>query len=226
MSIYTECTNYRDVVYCSIGSGKLIVGDNSTVDNNGAFNNKMFTKLTIPERVNGQRIVEIGKYAFRLQEQLVSVTINAKITQIGFHTFFRCESLSSINIPSSVEFIGSAGISCVDASYLTVDGTLNIFIDYPSKLQTIGRNSFERKKNVILYFGGTSSPSSIDTKMFHGVSNVTIFTPEQITFGTYETTSIGFDFFTRYNRVFATKCQYQHLSRKYITCLIATIFIS
>ena len=198
MITYTDCFIINDVVYCNIGNEKVIVGDNSSTYSNGVYDNKMMiTSLTIPAHANGKRIAEIGQYAFCNQNQLSTVIIKAKITQINYFAFYSCSSLVLINIPSSVVFIGHCGVSCLNRSgNPTSSGTLSVFFDYPSSIKTIGNFGFERKSNVIVYFGGTKAPY-IGEKLFYGSSNVTVYSPTSINFGPYETVVIDSKFFSR-----------------------------
>ena len=222
MTRYTDCFNTDDVIYCNIDNGKVIVGNNSTTKSNGVYNNKAITKLTIPARANGKLIAEIGQCAFNYQQQLASVIINAKITQINWHAFYSCSSLMLINIPSSVAFIGQGGISCLSPGDLTSSGTLSVFFDYPSSIKTIGNYGFERKLNVIIYFGGKRAPN-IGESLFLGSSNATIYSPTRIDFGSYKTVAIDSKFFTR-NFGIQTCKNRNHLSLQlaysFMICLI------
>ena len=207
MSSYTDCFNIGDVVYCNIENQKVIVGDNSTTQSNGAFNKKALTSLTIPERANGKRITEIGRCAFQNQGQLATVTIKAKITQINNDAFHYCVSLVFINIPSSVTYIAKLAISCVTSSDATASGILNVLFDYPSSIKTIGEFGFERKTNVVVYFGGAQAPS-ISQYLFYHSSSVVIYSPKSIKFGSYNTIAIDSKFFMRDQRI--NTCKYRN----------------
>ena len=55
MVTYNDCINKNNIIYCNIENGKLIVGNNSTTLNNGAFNSHSFTRLTISEKIGEKK---------------------------------------------------------------------------------------------------------------------------------------------------------------------------
>ena len=66
-------------------------------------NNK---SVTIPDTLDGSPVTEIGDYAF-LNSQITDVVIPDTVKIIGGGAFSRCEQLSVIDIPKSVERIGA-----------------------------------------------------------------------------------------------------------------------
>ena len=201
---YSDCFNSKDILYCKIGNGKAIVGNNSTNFNNAAVNNiKSFEKIIIPERINGMKITEVGSGAFVDQKNLISVTIKANIKQINSYAFYFCINLKAINVPATVEFIGHSGISSTTTGYGLSQGTINIFIEYPSRLKTIGAFCFEQKENINLYYGGFLAPT-IDHSLFKNANNIAVYSPEQMKFGNETTIGLGKDFFS------LKKCSVSH----------------
>ena len=57
-------------------------------------------------------------------------------------------------------------------------------------------NYYFGQKNVIVYFSGFKAPS-IDTNLFWGSKNSTIYSPEETDFGGHKTVPLGIDFFSR-----------------------------
>lgn len=73
--------------------------------------------VVIPSKVTKDEVdysvTSIGKEAFYLSTELVSVTISDHVTNIADHAFDACWSLASVNIPNSVTHIGEyAFASC------------------------------------------------------------------------------------------------------------------
>ena len=62
--------------------------------------------VIIPSTYNGLPVTSIGSFAFRNCESLTSIEIPSSITSIGYRAFSYCTSLRSIVIPSSVTSIG------------------------------------------------------------------------------------------------------------------------
>ncbi|MDR1697617.1 MAG: leucine-rich repeat domain-containing protein [Erysipelotrichaceae bacterium] len=68
------------------------------------------TSLTIPVQIGGENIVSIGEHVFQGNTSLQQVVFpsNSQVTTIKSWAFHGCSSLTSMNIPSSVEEIGWA----------------------------------------------------------------------------------------------------------------------
>lgn len=222
MAYYTDCFDYKYIRYCNIGNGKVIVGDNTTEILNAAVDKKLFSTLTIPESVYGKKITEIGSSAFEGQVNLVSITIKAKIKQINYCAFYLCTSLRSINIPSFVNYICPSSISCISESKSTANGTLHVFFDYPSSIKNISRFCFERIENVVIFYGGYEAPL-IDEKTFYKVSNVTIYSPENISFNSYRSIAIGRDFFLRNKCILTMKIHPYFHVRSSLLCIFLCV---
>ena len=64
------------------------------------------SELSIPDTLDGYAVTAIGNEAFRLCQNLLSVSIPDGITSIGDRAFYGCWFLSHITIPDSVTSIG------------------------------------------------------------------------------------------------------------------------
>lgn len=62
--------------------------------------------LSIPDALDGYAVTTIGNEAFRLCQNLLSVSIPDGVTSIGDRAFYGCWFLSHITIPDSVTSIG------------------------------------------------------------------------------------------------------------------------
>lgn len=95
--------------------------------------------FNVPERFNGQIVIELGANAFANQTQLTSVTLPSTITNIGANAFSDCTNLTSINIPSNVTSIGAnAFAGCSSLTSLTI----------PSSVTNIGTGTFSGCNNL------------------------------------------------------------------------------
>ncbi len=65
------------------------------------------TLLTIPDKLDGHPVIGIGERAFE-GKGLVSVTLPAGLTEIGWFAFYGCEDLLYVTLPYSVSSIGYA----------------------------------------------------------------------------------------------------------------------
>ncbi len=67
--------------------------------------------VTIPERIEGLPVAQVGGSAFYGRNSIASITIPDSVTSIGSYAFFACTSLASVAIPSSVTSIGYEAFS-------------------------------------------------------------------------------------------------------------------
>lgn len=136
------------------------------------FNNGS-SDLVIPEKtiLNGKEytVVGIGSEAFKDLE-IKSVTLPKTLKEIGNEAFGGCESLTSIEIPSSVTSIGSLAFS---RSGLTS-------IEIPSSVTSIGWGAFRRSGLTSIEI--PSSVTVIDEEVFEDCSSLTsVVIPSSVT---------------------------------------------
>ena len=65
------------------------------------------TAVTIPEEINGAKVLGIGDGAFQGCYSLMEVRLPEGIQSVGSAAFYECENLKSINLPKSITEIGS-----------------------------------------------------------------------------------------------------------------------
>ena len=63
-------------------------------------------EVNVPSEINGVPVTKIGEFAFYGCDSLTSVDIPSSVTAISAHAFADCYSLTSVDIPSSVTAIG------------------------------------------------------------------------------------------------------------------------
>jgi hypothetical protein len=91
--------------------------------------------ITIPAKIQGYPVKEIGNNAFKEDQDITSVNIPASVISIGDSAFENCQFLTSVNIPASVTSIGSnAFLNCRRIAT----------VNFPEGLVEIGYQAFAR----------------------------------------------------------------------------------
>ena len=128
--------------------------------------------VTIPSTLGGKKVTSIGGSAFYKCEKLTSVTIPSSVEKIGSYAFYECLSLKSITIPNSVTKIGDCAFeSCENLAEITI----------PESVVKIGDAAFYSCKNlkkIVL----PSKIKSIEDSTFCGCIKLTsVIIPNSVT---------------------------------------------
>ena len=124
-------------------------------------------------------VTNIGYHAFDGCNSLTSVTIPDSVTSIGYSAFSGCSSLTSVTIPDSVTSIGSSSFE---------DCTSLISVTIPDSVTSIGYYAF-RGCSSLTSVTIPDSVTSISSSAFSHCSRLTSITiPDSVT-------SIGYDAF-------------------------------
>ena len=90
--------------------------------------------IVIPATYNNLPVTTIGDDAFRVCDNLTSVSIGNSVTTIGYEAFYNCDNLTSVSIPDSVTTIGNRAFAwCTNLTGVTI----------PDSVTTIGWQAFE-----------------------------------------------------------------------------------
>ena len=77
--------------------------------------------VTIPNEINGIKVVGISDYAFFWCQNLTSIKIPSSVRTIGVSAFESCSGLSTINLPSDLAVIGDRAFSgCSNLSAIQI----------------------------------------------------------------------------------------------------------
>ena len=185
-----SCVVSNHIKYCEI-NGVFIVGDNTTNNRNAVETGFVpVGEITIPERVRGRLIREIGKWSFRTCGKITIVNIYAKIYQIGWDAFHRCTNLVAVNVPKTVRIIEQGGIcpATEENADVASEGTLSVTIEGPSSLSYLGHCAIGRKKNVIIQYCSKNVPLT-GSNPFDKIESMNIYALGEFTIDTYTTTA-------------------------------------
>ena len=104
MTLFLTATAYDQKVAIIDGLNYNLNDDNTAEITETT--DKALTDIVIPSFVTYQQkryvVTSIGEYAFYKCSSLTSVVIPSTVTSIGIYAFYNCSSLTSIEIPNSV----------------------------------------------------------------------------------------------------------------------------
>ncbi|MDE6233287.1 MAG: leucine-rich repeat protein [Lachnospiraceae bacterium] len=94
----TYAATYKNFKYEKINGGK-------NIEITGYKGNP--SKVVIPSKISGKKVVSIGQKAFSGKSKLTSVAIPNTVKTVKAYAFFNCKKLKSVSVPSSVNRIYS-----------------------------------------------------------------------------------------------------------------------
>jgi len=110
------------------------------------------TSVTMPDRIGGKTVSEIGDYAFYECSTFQSISLPSGLKRIGYKAFAKCVLLTSITLP--------AGVESIDA-YAFADNTALESVFIPDSVTAVGEFPFIGCKRTALkiYCGAAAKPS-------------------------------------------------------------------
>lgn len=143
------------------------------------------TNITVPEYINGVKVVSLGDRAFENCANLYTINLPESITTIGQECFKGCESLQSITLPNNVTSIGTGVFTdCSSLGTATLSNSLTFIpnrtfkncqslnnVKINSSIQSIGLEAFagcEGLTNLSI----PRSVTNIGNNAFNGCSSL------------------------------------------------------
>ncbi len=120
--------------------------------------------VTVPGSIDGQRVVAIGKQAFKDNAKLISVSLPEGVTSIGTEAFSGCSRLASVTLPQTLTAIQADAFN--KCTSLTS-------INLPDSLTAIGDRAFIQCSNLSR-LSIPASVTQIGYSAFRLCSNLTI----------------------------------------------------
>ena len=120
--------------------------DYKTINNGTEISEYLGTDsvVSVPEEINGTKILIIGMYAFDRKEA-TEITLPNGLISLGYGAFYYCKNLEKITLPDTLERIGEfAFIGCENLKNITI----------PESVTEIGQKAFEECENINVTFKG------------------------------------------------------------------------
>ena len=113
--------------------------DKNTEGTKGIFITKYIgsdKKVTIPDAIDGKKVIEIGERAFSNNKNIEEISMPNGVVRICEMAFSDCTNLKSVNLSKSLKYIDDSAFA----------DTAMKKIKFPKKLITIGVGAFQNTK--------------------------------------------------------------------------------
>lgn len=111
-----------------------------------------FTHLTIPDTINGKKVLGIGKSAFK-DSDIQSITLPETVTEIGGYAFQNCDNLEYIYAPNVTKLYVGAFEDC--------DSLTAVYDHHPSTEETLGAYFPALTETIGFSFGECTNLKSV-----------------------------------------------------------------
>ena len=188
----SNCIGYKGIKYCSFDD-YLIVGTN-TSSNGNALIDRNQDHIHIPLEINGTKIKELGQCAFKGCKSLISVLIEARITQIGKNCFSECSKLERITIPNTCIYIMGWGIQTYSSEFTNEANKyekLEVFFEPNSQIIFLGSHAISYREIVEIHICNIVQPTVV-SGAFTKNTKTTVYSPYNFVFGNIRTTTSNY----------------------------------
>ncbi|MCD7950033.1 MAG: leucine-rich repeat domain-containing protein [Erysipelotrichaceae bacterium] len=128
------------------------------------------TDITIPSKIEGYNVVEIGERAFEYSD-LTSVTIENGITTIGKMAFYACDNLTSVTLPSGLTTISDGAFADTGLTSVTI----------PDSVTTLGKEVFLECYSLTSVVIGSGVTTIGNSTFFECFNLTSVNIPEGVT---------------------------------------------
>ena len=136
--------------------------------------------VTIPDEVNGYKVVKVGKYAFYNAYRMTSVVLPQTVTEIENYAFANC-GLTKFVLPKSVTRIGQSIFQfCSGLTSLTVEGGNPVFSS-PEGSNVIIETAANKVVTGLTHATIPTGVTSIGESAFYNVYGAEITIPSTVT---------------------------------------------
>ena len=143
-------------------NGVRMYGTNKTSNYNGVVNWKLIgPKLVLPSSLDGNKITEVGQYAFCGCNYLKELHISDGIKAIHSHAFAYCPNLTTVIVSPTVEFLYYCAFHAYNRSrteIFTSEGTMTVTFLANSMIKYIDKYAITRKEHIVIIYHGKVAP--------------------------------------------------------------------
>ncbi len=163
MELYAMWIKNTDVAYLdyAVNNGGIVI--NGLKGNYGEL-----TELCIPAKINGNRVVSVGNYAFSDIDTIKTVVVPVGLQTIGQGAFANCDNLQTVYLPETLtDLAGNAFSNSENFSNLRVLASLGRAFDYD--YDSILADKYMKLKNStgnrIIIVGGSNLTFGLNSVM-------------------------------------------------------------
>lgn len=166
----SRLTSIDFAVFVGTSVSKVELPDSLEKLGDSAFSAK-YSPVALSQVKLSASLKTIGKQCFEYTD-ITDIVLPEGLTSIGDLAFEYCDRLRHVNMPDSLETIGSYAFRKTLSTY-TADGTDDFTLDFGSKLTTVGAYAFSGFANVSgISFTKDSELTSIDSYAFTGMTSL------------------------------------------------------
>ena len=144
----------------------LFVGDNTTTRRNAVVNpSAVPSTIVIPDYFDSFPVKCIGQYAFTNLVGVTNIVLGKNVVSIYKYALGDLPNLRTINIPSSVQFLGPSSISFYNNSNNSAGRSLTqVLFEPKSSLEVISQSVFLNSINVQIFIPDKINNAKCATK--------------------------------------------------------------